>query len=165
MAETNPYTCCAAMPRPGIDGAGMDQAALSYYLVEQTRFDRQRHLLSLMCAILLASQLDDGEDPFAELVQKRIPDLQAELLALRPAQAPQSCAALRHHLDQATQALGLALREMQSWLGRRDAGPLPTMLAATARLMEHCAALLPGADMLDRTDSCCAPTGIATTRQ
>lgn len=157
MDKAVPDLCCAALPRANIGGGGgVDPAVLAYYMAEQVRFAHQRQLLNLMCAIMLAGQLDDGAAPFADLVQHRIPQQARDLCALRPDHVPTALAPLLHHADQVTVRLCQAAEAMQAWLYRQGAEPLMAMLVATTRLLDHCASLLPGADIVDRDTACCA---------
>jgi hypothetical protein len=148
--------CCDHESRPQ-SGIVLDDLTLTYFIGANKRFYLLRKMLVEMAGLLLLDTVGVRHEQIAGGIEQQITRDLAEAADLSGASAPQSCAHLHHHLQEAAECLAGARRDLAQrlLLGRRMTFARAALEAASKEL-RLAAGLLPGADMVDRGDSCCS---------
>jgi hypothetical protein len=156
--------CCdgVRVERPTVHDT--DEKTLCYYLKAGELFELQRRSLSLMATTLLMEVAGIATGESFDLLErtvaedlKRASDLTG---GIRP---PSRCAHLQDHLSKVTSLLIIARASLAETLLRGgDAAPVRRALWMATGELNLCANLLPGADLVDRSQSCCSSMAPST---
>jgi hypothetical protein len=160
-------SCCDdhAAPAPDELARSLDDATVAYVLATRQAFDGLRRAASQLAGLLAlaASGAKSITQEHAMLEAAR--QARAEAIdAIASATVPARARHHHRHLSEAAQVIGIALQQAGASMhhyaaGRRDVDAALAPLRAGYRHLQWAAAALPGFELIDFQNACCAVPG------
>ena len=134
----------------------LSRPMLAYFAAAHKQFYLYRKMLMEMSGLLLLDTLGAGRDHHAVAIECQLAENLAEAADQNHAAPPAAAAHLHHHMNEAARCLNEAHRYLRNkiLLGRNVTFAHAALQSASQHL-RLAADLLPGADMVDRSEACC----------